>query len=408
MPPGGLIVGQLSHGLSWLLLFLLAGRGELGFSLGGLAWVHLVALGWVTLVALSMLFYFVPKLIGVAWRWEGAARGALGVFAVGALAFAAGLWFGLTAVAGWAAMLAAAALGLYLAAAFRTLLSVPRGSPRAAGAARMLVVALAFLAAAAALGAAMARGLAGGHAPGRWGDWAAAHAQLAGLGWFTALIIEISLRTLRPIAGAVPPPRHAGIAAGGVAVGTLAVAAGLAAGSRWPVWLGAVCAAAALALYLADLFDTLGRAGNPFRPPQAFMAAAGAWLALDIALGAAILRGHPVAPAYVYLGLMGWVGQMVNAHLAVFGPRLLATLVLGVEDETPSAQLLSQPLLWASFALAQLAVGAGALGLLIGRAPLVGAAAACGGAAWLLMLAGVAGAWRTVAARRAAAQRASR
>jgi hypothetical protein len=129
------------------------------------------------------------------------------------------------------------------------------------------------------------------------------------------------------------------------------------------------------------------------RPPQAFLAAAGFWLALSIVLGFGILAGGEHQAAYAFAGLMGWVGQMVLGHMHHIGVRLLATTVRGEDDETEPGQLLWLPLTWSTFALFQLAIGCGVLGLLTDDRAVIAAAGGIGLCAWLAMSANIAGAW---------------
>ena len=108
-----------------------------------------------------------------------------------------------------------------------------------------------------------------------------------------------------------------------------------------------------------------------------------------------LAAGHPDwQPAYVYLALVGWLGQMVNAHLHHIGIRVLATLARGEDDETRPQALLTAPLSWATFGVYQAAVVLGAVGLLAHQAPAVALAGACGLLGWGLMGANLARAWR--------------
>jgi hypothetical protein len=59
--------------------------------------------------------------------------------------------------------------------------------------------------------------------------------------------------------------------------------------------------------------------------------------------------------------LAGWLGQMVNAHLHHLGVRVVATYIIGEDDETRPLVLLEHRLSWLAFATAQLAVGSVAL-----------------------------------------------
>jgi hypothetical protein len=59
--------------------------------------------------------------------------------------------------------------------------------------------------------------------------------------------------------------------------------------------------------------------------------------------------------------LAGWLGQMVNAHLHHLGVRVVATYIIGEDDETRPWVLLEHRLSWLAFVTAQFAVGSVAL-----------------------------------------------
>ncbi|HZO94211.1 MAG TPA: hypothetical protein VFB22_10645 [Candidatus Baltobacteraceae bacterium] len=388
IPPGGLLAGQLSLGFAWLMLIALGTRH--GGALAPLAWVHLVALGGVTTIALSVLIHVVPAFTDATWRRERMARVAIAPFWIGAVALSAGFWFDATGVVAWAARLAVIALVFYFVPALITLrTAIPAGGTEAA-VARALGGTLLALAVTAALGLAMSLALGGMLPPAVLNGTPPIHAAFGVLGWLTLLVMGVSARTLRPIAGVRTrsPLLHV-FGGSAVLVGTLLLAAGFAFAVAGIVASGFVLCSAGAGAYVFDVADVLGRATVPHRPPQAFVGAALLWLCTGVVLAAGALRGAPTGAAAIYVLLAGWVGQMVNAHLYHIGIRLVSTMARGEDDETRPAELLSLPLTWATFAAFQLAVALGVAGILAHDDALVAAAGACGFAAWLAMCANV-------------------
>ncbi len=328
-----------------------------------LAWVHAVAVGWLSATALAVLLHVVPAFTDLEWRAADAARAA--AFAVPLAAFALVVAFAAragTALAVAAVVLAAALLA-YAGTAFATL-RAPAPDRTSAAIARALALTLGALAATALLGALLGVGYARAGAP--LLNLAPSHALLGIVAWLTVLVTGVSARTFRPMLGARSRWPLAHVAAGGGLAGGAVLAA---LGAPWSpplLRLGVALAAAGALVYLADALDTLRRAQAPHAAPRAFVGAALLWLALATAGAVATSWSLPLGRATVLLALAGWLGQMVNAHLHHLGVRVLATLVLGEDDETRPWELLAAPLSWTAFAAAQLAVAgtaAFALGL---------------------------------------------
>jgi hypothetical protein len=395
IPPSGLAAGHLAHGASWVLLAALGLRDTIGWSLPALAWVHTVALAWVSLVALCVLLHVIPEFCDTAWRGPVVARTAIGVFAAGSYLLVWGFWKAEEPFLVVGAITAGFGLLLYLVAAFATLISAaPQPVTRAI--ARALTVVLSFFAITAGLGVGMALALT--HAR----SWvqllsrlAEVHAQLGGVGWLSLLIMGVSMRTLGPIAGL--RPRNAllhRVSGSGSSAGVVALSLGIWLQLRALEWFAGMLLAAAFVLYLTELFGVLAHAPVHHRPPQAFLAAAGVWLGLAIALGLGVLAGRPLQSAYVACALLGWIGQMVVGHLHHIGVRVLATTVRGDGDETQPGELLAAPLSWATFGLFQAGVALTVLGAAIQLSTVVIAAGMIGLAGWLIMTANVLYAWR--------------
>jgi len=401
IPPSGLIPAHLAHGVSWVLLWQLARRQMFSASMPAFAWIHLVALGWLSLIALSVLLFVAPQFTGAAWIGERWARLGLGMFAVGTYALVVAFWTSGTTWLWLAAALVVVGLGVYVVAAIMTLGGVLSSTGTDAAIARAFVVIFLFLLVAAILGIVMARSLVSGEVS-MLATTARAHASLAAIGWLTLLVMGVSTRTLGPITGQRSPRRWVHILASGlVTLGALVLGVAPWTGNALE-WIGTLACVVGLVIYALDVLFLALAATVPHRPPQAFVVASIGWLFITCLLAVAVLRGNTnAAPACVFVGLIGWIGQMVIAHLHHIGIRLIATMTRGDDDETLPEALLSARLSWSSLALFQVAVACGVLGLLTSRADIVIVAAFSGGLGWFAMTANII---RAVSAANAPAQ----
>jgi len=388
IPPQALIFGQLAHGASWIVLLGLATHGVTGLSLPALGWVHLVALGWLTMIALSVLVHVIPAFTDVVWRWERLARRSLTVYAVGVVVLVAGFCTGGRGILAWGGTIVALGLLGYAVPAAVTLVSAFRLGWVEAAIARALGATLTFLLLAAGLGVAFTWALHGRLPATMLVTGAPIHAALGLIGWLTVLVMGVSARTVGPIAGARSAQAWRHVTAGSAEiVGMVAAGAGFAFRLPALLWIGTVVLGIGVAVYVIDLSSILRRATVSHRPPQAFMASAALWLLVAFVLGVGTLRGSPWGPAFVYVVLTGWLGQMVNAHLHHIGIRLLTTSLRGDDDETRPGELLSAALSWTTFVLFQAAVLTGVAALLLGRSPALAGAAIAGLLGWTAMTA---------------------
>ncbi|MBC5806463.1 MAG: hypothetical protein DLM53_11595 [Candidatus Eremiobacter antarcticus] len=373
------------------MLLIAAQHSELGMSLFALGWIHLVALGWLTMTALSVLIHVIPTFTETTLRGERIARSSLGLYAAGVFALVAAFCAGSVAALPLGATVISLALVSYLVPCALTLAGALSQTRVQAAIGRALGVTLTSLITAAFLGAALAWGLARGGSPMLLSRGPAIHASFGMIGWLTVLVMGVSTRTVRPITGSPSPRRWTHIAAGsGAIVGMLLLVAGLSFAERIVQWTGAIVVALATMTYVGDLAVVLRRATVTHRPPQAFLAAGALWLVVGLALSLGSLAGAGVGRAAIYVLLVGWVGQIVNAHIHHIGIRLIATMVRGEDDETEPAELLSSRLSWTCFAFFQAAVAAGGVALAFGRPALLSIAALCGLAGWTAQLGNIA------------------
>jgi hypothetical protein len=250
------------------------------------------------------------------------------------------------------------AISLYALPAVWTL-SGTASDRRSATIARGLALTLGALAATATLGAA----LAGAYAAGNPSVLSAApsHAVLGIVGWLTVLAAGVSARTFRPLLGGQSRwPRAHALAGTGLLIGSV-IAAAAAPWSAPLFRLGMIVAAGGALTFAADAADILRRSHGPHAAAHAFVTASVVWLILATVVAVCASWGVPVGRAAVVVALSGWLGQMVNAHLHHLGVRVVATYIIGEDDETRPWALLEHRLSWLAFVTAQLAVGSVAL-----------------------------------------------
>jgi hypothetical protein len=384
IPPAALAYAHAAHGFSWVLLFWAAWSAGAHHGFVGFAWIHAVALGWVTMAALAILIHALPNFIDVEFRGEAIARWMLVAFGAGVALLLYG-FLGNASALGAAGDLLLAAIIVYLAMAFWTLAGAMRGERVQRAVARAFGGTLLFLLATAVIGYGLA-----GMLSGRGMLWAAslpaAHAALGTLGWLSLLIFGVSMRTLRPISGAQTRFRWMHIVVGTCAlIGVPLLAAGLAAHNYVLAWIGAAFFLLGALGYVFDVFDILRRATVPHRPPQAFVAVAMLWFLAALAIGAGALSGKPWQPAYIFVLLIGWIGQMVLGHFHHIGVRLIATIYRGEDDETRPQELLETRLSWYTFGAFQIAVAVVAIGLLNDSLGLIARGSIFGIIGWIAM-----------------------
>lgn len=383
IPPAALIYAHLAHGFSWALL-LWAAWSQSVHGYAGFAWIHAVVLGWVTMAAFAILIHAMPNFIDVEWRGETVARWSLVAYGAGVALLLYG-FLGNTSMLGPAGDLLLAAIFVYVGTALWTLSVAMRGERVQRAVARAFSGTFLFLIATAVIGYGLA-GMLGG----RGVLWAAslpgAHATLGTLGWLSLLIFGVSMRTLRPISGQATRFRWMHIVVGSFTLlGVPLLAAGLAAHTTVLAWIGGALFVIAALGYAFDVFDILRRASNPHRPPQIFAAFGVLWFLVALAIGGGALAGLPWQPAYIFVLLIGWIGQMVLAHFHHIGVRLIATVYRGEEDETRPQLLLEPRLSWFTLAAFQIAVALVLAGLLRDQFGLIARGAIFGAAGWIAM-----------------------
>jgi hypothetical protein len=385
--PWPLAFALLSHGASWILLCIIAQSAAVGAGAPEIAWIHLVALGWFTMAALAILIHVIPGSTDLEWRGERVARSSVAVFAAGVVAFIAA-WLADVRIVAWAAVLLAIGIGAYLWTALRTLAAGKDLERTQRAISRAFAVTLVVFGAAALLGLLLGFAVSG-YGDARWlASLAAPHADLAMIGWLSLLVYGVSARTMRPICGLRSIFPHLHVLVGtATLIGVPLLAVGLGIDAPALSWIGGALIAVGAIAFVVDITAILSRATVTHRPPQAFVAAALMWLCCALAFGGATLAGVPIARAYVFTMLIGWIGQMVNAHMLHIGVRVAATALLGDDDETRPGELLEVRLSWAAFAGMQTAVVLCIVGLAARNGGALFAGAAIGALSWLLLIA---------------------
>ncbi len=385
IPPGAFAFGQLAHGASWLVAIIAALTLLTGSDGWQLAWIHLVVLGWFTTIAFGILLHALPAFTDGVWKAETLARWSILGFAAGVF----GMVVAFAAASPWllyAGILCALFAGVYILSALITLAKPMLLHSVEGAVARALAITLGLLLATVILGVLLVLMRVGVPMP--W--WIVRvpfiHATLGTVGWLCLLVFGVSLRTLRPITGAAPGTPWMHIATGTLTLlAIVGLAVGAAEASVALLWLGAGCFGAGALLYVADVVDRLRRATVRHRLPQGFVIASILWLIVALGLGGAALAGDVPPSAYLFVLLIGWVGQMVNAHGHHIGVRLIATIYRGEDDQTPPERLLSPLAGWMSFVLFQVAIAVVAIGLLCANAGLTAFGSAIGFLGWCAM-----------------------
>jgi hypothetical protein len=382
-----LVSGLAFQGLGWIIVLAQAVSPRPGLPL---AWVHAVALGWITLTALAVMQHVLPAMAEREWRFAAVARASLVLIGAGALMLVAGfLTSGVLLLAGGVS--AAAGIVAYVTVALLSLTApAPDTAARTIGGA--LAATLGALLVTALLGSALAFGYVRGDAA--LLALAPVHVIAGIVLWLTVLTTGVSARTLVPMLGARTRLGLLHVVAGSaIFAGGAVAAAGF---SFAPLrTTGLAIVAVGVIAYAIDILDRLRRASTPVLHARVAVGAALAWLLL--ACAASFAASAPAfARVAVVAALAGWIGSMVLAHLLHIGVRVLATAILGEDDETRPWELLSMPLALGLVALYEAAVVA----LVIGAwsfASLPFAVAGVTGLAALLMV----GANGAVALRRA-------
>jgi hypothetical protein len=399
IPKDTLIAANMFAGASWIALLALAVGGAEPGSLPSLAFVHLVALGWLSLTALSVLIHVTPTFLGVSWTYESLARNALRGFAIAVAALVLGFVSANTNLLEWGGILTFAMLALYMVPASATIARGLSGDRQEVAISRALLGTLFVFVLVAALGVLFGFALNGHVNAAVLVSLPQAHAILGIAGWLTLLVFGVSTATMRAInaAGSRWPVAHV-VASVAVLAGAIAFALAAILPARWLFASAGAVLALGVTAYAANLVDILRRNAVPNRVPQAFVAAAVTWLLCALVLGIGTMTGKPWGAAFVYVALVGWLGAMVNAHVFHIGIRLLITTVRGDEDETRPWTILNQPLALAVWALFQIAVALGTLGLATHDRAEVEFAAASGLISWVVMIVTISGAYRRLRA----------
>ncbi len=352
IPPFGILFGLFAYASSWIIL-LFAGvetTPTTGIPFGfELAWIHTLTIGFFTMIAISMLFHVLPAFTGLPVVNEKAARSTLpflGLGAIGIVGFfldrgtrdwAWGFPMGAFAILAWTA--------LFFASLWRGVVQRPALGLRII----FFLLPAGFLLATALFGLWAGTDLVFPPFP----DWVVprvipAHLSMGLLGWLTLLIWIVTASTHRPILGvAADFPLLVPLASGALAVGLACVVAGRLADLHSIYIVGAVILLLSVLLYLGWSVVLLRKA-HPSPPILKVW-----WITAVSGLGISLFAwaGHLLWGVRLDLGVFVfmtvWLMPILLGHLHLIGVRLLATLVLGPEDQTPPRRILKPSYSWA-------------------------------------------------------------
>jgi hypothetical protein len=313
-----------------------------------LALTHTLTLGWITMTIVGASYQLVPVALDrPIWSYR-LGRWQFVLFAAGTTGmighFFIGEWSGLA----WAAGLVGLAGALHVV----NLAVSVRGLPRWHFTARLVIFALAGLAATVVLGFAVALDKVWKFMPSALFPTLHAHVHLALLGWVAAMIIGVGARVY-PMFLLAPEPKGWPAAAQvwGLVIGTPAVVAGLMVDSRALTIAGALAAATAIAGHLVWLVRMVRTRRRPrvdwglrfvvtaaaFLPPAALM---GLGFAFEM------LAGPRLGLTYAALVIGGWVSLTMVGMMLKIVPFLVWYRVyapLAGRQAVPSLGELSSP-----------------------------------------------------------------
>ncbi len=386
IPPLPLLFAQAMLLIAWGALFAAEASPAGALSPVRVIWIHAVALGWLTTTALAFMTHVVPVVTGVEWRFPRFAKRAITVHMAGVVLLLLGFSFWQPAVIAAGGAVVTIGVAAYAAAFFATVATALRDGDAAARAiARAFCLVVSALLAAVVLGFIMAAALTAGRPT--LLQLAPIHGALGVVGWIALLVAGVSARTFNRLIGR-RDRRRAHVAISSTALAGLVVwIAGSATHVRAVAICGGILLAVSALLYAVTTLRALRSPSARHRLPREFLFASMVWLIVASLLGVTTIAGYDLSSAMLFVLLVGWVGQTLNAHLMHAGIRVLATIAINDDDETEPIELLDRRWGVASLAINQIAVLCGALGLSIGSAPLLRIAAVAGIAAMIAMAA---------------------
>lgn len=279
-----------------------------------LALTHMLALGWISMAMVGVLYRYVPAISKRPLPYPRLAVVQGVTFLVGVVILVTNFWLGRWTPAAIAAGLLAVSAVLLCANLWPLLFGAPNRGVAEVG----ILLATAFLVAAATLGTLLALDKEHPFLGGSMLTNLGAHVHLAALGWVGVTICALSFRFLPafllPTFQAPDAARRRVLAlAGAVVVLAIALLA------RSPLLaLAATVVVAALVAYLALLVRVLATHRMPIDWTARHALAGAAWLLVAVAggiflaaMGAETATGARVAAAYGVAGILGWMSNLV-------------------------------------------------------------------------------------------------
>jgi hypothetical protein len=376
IPPFGILFGLLSYASSWVIMFF---AGVETSPVTGipfrfqLAWIHTLTIGLFTMIAISILFHVLPAFTREPVAHEMAARKTLPVLGLGVIGIVG--FFISQGRPQWAWGFSVGALAVLLWAAF-FLTSIVNGFAKKTSSRIQFAffsIPSIFLAATAVFGLWIGTDLVFPPFP----DWIftrilPVHISMGLLGWLTLLIWLVSGLTHKPMLGiSTDYPLGVPVSSGSLAVGLLCFVVGRLSDFPLFIRIGEAIIFLSSLLYLAWSVLLLQKT-HPMHPIlKVWWITSVSGLSFSLATWAGFLLFGTRLDLVVYIFIAIWLEPILLGHLHLIGVRLLATLVLGPEGQTPPKLVLKTSYSWAFWGTFLLASLLGFFGLYLSNSELL-------------------------------------
>jgi len=357
--PTGFLSMHLFQGTGWILLTLVAARGEVMGSPLSFATIHAFGLGFMSLAALSVLVHVLPaaaripvgERIGDRWPVAGVIIGT--VFFVGGWILAN---LSISLIGGSIIFLSVL---YFLSRVVKEMIQARERKDLQTKALGIMVGgALVFFLFGISLGTYMLYSFVHPVQSRNYSTVPVVHAVSMIGGWLSLLVMAVFLRTSGPLLGrSILFPRGM-ISWALISCGILSGLTGLLLHLPISIDIGFIVGISGILLYVLSIMKILLRS-HPVNPvPRWFLFSSCVSLLLGTGLLLSFERYRQVSLlSLLLIFLLGWLGQFLLAHLYHLGPRLLLILKNGPGDLTPPIALLDPKRSRTTFMLYQVGIG---------------------------------------------------